>query len=123
MVLQSIDYFYLFQTWMGPTLIQISPSEGILDGQKTSMKDIEKFVRNALKNSQTMKKSQTIVPLGIPGSGKSWCCLMMLRSLLDISGYGEQTDLYKQVKASGDIIRPMSSVALSGSMMSTRLVF
>ena len=104
-------------------MIQMSPSHRILKDQETSMKDIEKFVRNVLKNSQTMKKSQTIVPLGIAGSGKTWCCLMMLRSLLKISGYGEQTDLYKQVKASGDIIRPMSSSALNGSIMSTRMVF
>jgi hypothetical protein len=69
-----------------------------------------------------MNKSQTVIPLGMAGAGKTWSCLLMLRRLLRKCGYDEQTDMVKHVEAAGDVIRPMVTSCVGGSKVSSRMV-
>ena len=66
--------------------------------------------------------SQTVIPLGMAGAGKTWSCLVMLRRLLRKCGYDEQTDMVKHVEAAGDVIRPLVTACVSGSKESSRMV-
>ena len=80
------------------------------------------MLKTVLENNRLTNKSQTVIPLGVPGSGKTWSCLVMLRRLLSMCGYGEQTDMFKHLEAAGDVIRPMVTAAVGGSKESSRMV-
>ena len=63
-----------------------------------------------------------MIPLGVADSGKTWSCLVMLRRLLSMCGYGEQTDMFKHTEAAGNVIRPMVTAAVGESRGSSRMV-
>ena len=83
---------------------------------------LDTLLDTVLENNCTMNKSQTVIPLGMAGSGKTWSCLVMLRRLLRKCGYDEQTDMVKHVEAAGDVIRPMVTARVGGSKVSSRMV-
>ena len=80
------------------------------------------LVEKALENNILTNKSQTLIPLGIQGAGKTWTCTVMLRRLLKKCGYGENTDMVKHIEAARDVVRPMVTAAVNGSKDSTRMV-
>ena len=80
------------------------------------------MVLGILDNNILTNKSQTVIPLGIQGAGKTWTCRMILRSLLKKCGYGEQTDMMKYIEAADNVIRPMVTASVSESKMSSRMV-
>ena len=83
---------------------------------------LDTLLETVLENNHTMHRSQTVIPLGMAGAGKTWSCLVMLRGLLRKCGYDEQTDMVKQVEAAGDVIRPMVTACVGGSKVSSRMV-
>ena len=82
---------------------------------------LDTLLDTVLENNCTMNKSQTVIPLGMAGSGKSWSCLVMLRRLLRKCGYDEQTEIVKHLEAAGDVIRPMITARVGGSKVSSRM--
>ena len=80
------------------------------------------MVLRILDNNILTNKSQTVIPLGMQGAGKTLTSMMILRKLLRKCGYGEQADIVKHVEAAWNVLRPMVSAAASGSKMSTRMV-
>jgi hypothetical protein len=83
---------------------------------------LDTLLKTVLENNCTKNKSQTVIPLGIAGAGKTWSCRVMLRRLLSKCGYDERTDMVKHVEAAGDVIRPMVTARVGGSKVSSRMV-
>ena len=83
---------------------------------------LDSLLLKVLENNRQTASSQTLIPLGMAGSGKTWSCLVMLRRLLTKCGYGNQTDMFKHVEAAGNVIRPLVSAVVEGSRESSRMV-
>ena len=83
---------------------------------------LDTLLQKALENNILTNKSQTLIPLGIQGAGKTWTCTVMLRRLLTKCGYGENTDMVKYIEAAKEVVRPMVKAVLNGSKDSTRMV-
>ena len=105
-------------------LVQLGPPTSKKTDSNLVSKEnyLDTLLDTVLENNCTMNKSQTVIPLGMAGSGKTWSCLVMLRGLLRNCGYDEQTDMVKHVEAAGDVIRPMVTARVGGSKMSSRMV-
>ena len=105
-------------------LVQLGPPTSQTRDSNLGTKEnyLETLLKTVLENNRTMNKSQTVIPIGMAGAGKSWSCLVMLRRLLRNCGYDEQTDMVKHVEAAGDVIRPMVTARVGGSKVSSRMV-
>ena len=110
-----------FKTWVGPVLVKICPPR-YEETQTDKDEYLDSMVLGILDNNILTNKSQTVIPLGMQGAGKTWTCRKILRLLLKKCGYGEQTDMVKHVEAAESVIRPMITARVSGSKMSTRMV-
>jgi hypothetical protein len=105
-------------------LVQLCPPTIKTKGTNLGTQDnfLDTLLDTVLENNCTMNKSQTVIPLGMAGAGKTWSCLVMLRRLLRKCGYDKQTDMVKQVEAAGDVIRPLVTARVGGSTVSSRMV-
>jgi hypothetical protein len=105
-------------------LVQLCPPTSKTKGTNLGTQEnfLDALLDTVLENNRMMNKSQTLIPLGMAGAGKTRSCLVMLRRLLRKCGYDEQTDMVKQVEAAGDVIRPLVTACVSGSKMSSRMV-
>ena len=83
---------------------------------------LDTMVLGILDNNILTNKSQTVIPLGMQGAGKTWTCRMILRSLSKKCGYREQTDMMKYIEAAYNVIRPMVTASVSESKMSSMMV-
>ena len=105
-------------------LVQMCPVTSLKTVPNIDNKEnyLNTLLKTVLENNRLTNKCQTVIPLGVPGSGKTWSCLVMLRRLLSMCGYGEQTDMFKNLEAAGNVIKPLVTAALSGSKESSRMV-
>ena len=126
-VVEFRNYIPLFfidldRTCASPTVSTHKPNHRLLAWYPRELSRHLAGVDTVLENNCTMKKSQTLIPLGMAGAGKTWICLVMLRRLLRKCGYDEQTDMVKHVEAAADVIRPMVTACVGGSKVSSRMV-
>ena len=114
----------MFQTWLGPVLVQLCPEQ--FEETPTNTLDktdyLDTMVMQIMDNNILTNKSQTVIPLGMQGAGKTFTCRMLMRKLLKKCGYGEQTDMAKHVEAANDVVKPMVTASVRGSKMSSRMV-
>ena len=105
-------------------LVQLCPTTRLTKDSNLGTQEnyLDTLLETVLENKCSMKKSQTLIPLGMAGAGKTWSCLVMLRRLLRKCGYDEQTDMVKHIEAAGDVIRPMVTARVGGSKVSSRMV-
>ncbi len=59
---------------------------------------------------------------GISGSGKTHTCLQLLRQLFDIAGGGPETDTFKHLRATCNVLRSMGTAATIANPESSRTV-
>ena len=116
-----LNIYHVFKTWIGPVLVKICPHR--YEETHAAKNDyLDSMVLGILDNNILTNKSQTVIPLGMQGAGKTWTCRMVMRSLLKKCGYGEKTDMAKYIEAADNVIRPMVTASFSDSKMSSRMV-
>ena len=85
-------------------------------------KCLDTILGTILSNNRLNNQSQTVIPLGVAGSGKTWTCQVMLRRLLNMFGYAQETDMVKHLTAAREVIQPMVTASVHGSGSSSRMV-
>ena len=83
-----LSHFPLFQTWLGPVLVQLCPEQFEETSANTTDKTdyLDTMVMQIMDNNILTNKSQTVIPLGMQGAGKTWTCRKLLRKLLKKCG-------------------------------------
>ena len=98
----------------------ICPTEGC--PSHSQEKYLDTMLETMLVNNHLTNTSQTVIPVGLSGSGKTWSCQVMLRTLLSKLGHAQDTDMLKHLVAATEVIRPMVEAAVPGSKDSSRMV-
>ena len=80
------------------------------------------LANTVLENNRLTNKSQTVIPLGAPGAGKTWTCQVMLRRLMKNCGYDENTDMVKHIEAAMDVLKPLVTSNVGDNRESSRMV-
>ena len=96
--------------------MNICPSQGYPGTRQEE--GLDKLVGTVLLNNQQRRKPQTVIPVGVSGSGKTWSCQVVLRRLVKKCGYAQDTYLY----SAQDVIKPFIVTAVPGSKDSSRMV-